>query len=79
MIVRLMFHENAVNAYDENAESILLLFPVLYFTYQILVLSRNMETKNYKTETKEKITKWKTKEKITKRKRKKNYKTAKMY
>ena len=24
MIVRLMFHENAVNAYDENAESMLL-------------------------------------------------------
>ena len=46
------------------------LFPVLCFAYQILVLSRNMETK---------ITKWKTKEKITKRKRKKNYKTAKMY
>ena len=27
MIVKLMFHENAVNAYDENAESILLLLP----------------------------------------------------
>ena len=24
MIVKLMFHENAVNAYDENAESMLL-------------------------------------------------------
>ena len=72
MIVRLMFHENAVNAYDENAESILLFFPVLYSTYQILVLSQNMETKiiklkrkkNYKMENERKNYKTKKKEKL---------------
>ena len=33
MIVRLMFHENAVNAYDENAESIFLLLPSSFQYY----------------------------------------------
>ena len=81
-----MFYENAANAYNENAESMLLLLSPFFQHYIPLLrfssCPENIRTKEkiIKPKTKEKIIKTENERKITKAKdKRKNYKMMKMY